>query len=53
MRLMQRSAVLLPQPDGPMKAVMVFLLDRDMRVPNGLELAVMQFLNIAVDNDLG
>ena len=26
MRLRQRSTVLLPQPEGPMKAVMVFFL---------------------------
>jgi hypothetical protein len=26
MRLRQRSTVLLPQPDGPMKAVIAFLL---------------------------
>ena len=31
------QTVLLPQPEGPMKAVMVFFFDRDMRVADGLE----------------
>ena len=37
MRLRQRSTVLLPQPEGPMKAVIVFFLIGNLGVADGLE----------------
>ena len=41
MRLKQRSSVDLPQPDGPMKAVMRFLRDVQVDVADGPEVAVV------------
>ena len=50
MRFRQRSTVLLPQPEGPMNAVICALLDGDLRVAHGLESAVIQLLDVAVDD---
>ena len=50
MRLRQRSTVLLPQPDGPMNAVIVFFLIGICGVANRLEGAVVELVDLAVDD---
>ena len=42
MRLMQRSSVLLPQPDGPMSAVILLLGDLERDVVQRAEVAVVR-----------
>jgi hypothetical protein len=37
MRLMLRKTVLLPHPEGPMKAVMFFFFDGNVRIAYGFE----------------
>ena len=52
-RLRQRSTVLLPHPEGPMKAVMVPFFDFQSHVAHGLELAVVELLDVAIDQGIG
>ena len=52
MRFRQRSTVLLPQPEGPMKAVMLFFWMGILRIADGLEGAVIQFADVAIDHDV-
>ena len=40
-RLRQRSTVVLPQPDGPMNAVISFFAEHEVHVANGTERAVV------------
>ena len=49
MRLRQRSTVLLPQPDGPMKAVILFFSTGMSAVADRKELAVVELVDLAVD----
>ena len=52
MRFRQRSTVLLPQPDGPMNAVIVFFLIGIAVSRTALKAAVVELLDVAVDDDV-
>ena len=49
MRFRQRSAVLLPHPDGPMNAVIVPFLIGMSTSRTALKLAVVELVDLAVD----
>ena len=53
MRLKQRSTVVLPQPDGPMNAVISCWLIVDVHVAHGPEGAVVDVEVGDVEHDLG
>ena len=52
MRLKQRSTVVLPQPEGPMNAVISLLVDVDVDVADGPEVAVVDVEVLDVEHDL-
>ena len=53
MRLKQRSTVVLPQPDGPMKAVISWRRTGAFDVAHGPEVAVVDVEVLDVEHDLG
>ena len=53
MRLMLRRSVLLPQPDGPMRAVMRMRPEGDRDVTDRAEAAVVEAHVLEADDRLG